>query len=93
MGHTHTDYWRTQWSKKESPSVTDVLTGVWLKATQPTPANPSAAKKSESDLAVTRISPMKTVSVRRSCLEDLKRLKDLLNDGVLTDEEFIQEKK
>lgn len=29
--------------------------------------------------------------MRRSCLEDLKRLKDLLEDGVLTEEEFADE--
>ena len=35
---------------------------------------------------------MKTATIRRSCLEDLKRLKDL-EDGVLTEDEFMEEKR
>ena len=36
---------------------------------------------------------MKTATVHRSCLEDLKRLKELLDEHVLTEEEFLQEKR
>ena len=32
---------------------------------------------------------VKSAQIHRSCLEDLKRLKDLLENGVLTEDEFI----
>lgn len=77
-------------SKKESQTVTDVIAGVLVKALQPHSASPGTKK---SDSAVAKISPMKTATIRRSCLEDLKRLKDLLEDGVLTEDEFMEEKR
>ena len=39
------------------------------------------------------ISPLKAVSLRRSCLEDLKKAKELHEDGVLSQEEFQEENK
>lgn len=39
------------------------------------------------------ISPLKAVSLRRSCLEDLKKAKELYEDEVLTKEEFEEEKR
>ena len=38
------------------------------------------------------ISPLKVASIRQSCLEDLKQLKNLLDDGILTEGEFLKEK-
>ena len=35
---------------------------------------------------------MKSATIRRSCLDDLKKLKDLHEDGVLTEEELREEK-
>jgi hypothetical protein len=37
-------------------------------------------------------SPMKKAALRRSCLEDLKKLNELLQEGVLTETEFANEK-
>ena len=39
------------------------------------------------------ISPLKAVSLRRSCLEDLKKAKELHEDGILSQEEFQEENK
>jgi len=39
-----------------------------------------------------KISPLKVTVIRRSCLEDLKNLKELFEDGVLTETEFTEEK-
>ena len=77
-------------SKKESRTATDVIAGVLVKALQPHSTSPGT-KISESSVA--KISPMKTATIRQSCLEDLKRLKDLLEDGVLTKDEFMEEKR
>ena len=38
-------------------------------------------------------SPLKAVSLRKSCLEDLKKTKELYKDEVLTKEEFEEEKR
>ena len=40
----------------------------------------------------TYTSPLKAAQLRRSCLEDLKKIKELYEDGVLTDEEFREQK-
>ena len=38
------------------------------------------------------VSPLRMTTIRRSCLQDLKMLKELLEDGVLTEIEFTEEK-
>ena len=38
------------------------------------------------------LSPLKAVSIRRSCLDDLKKAKELFEDEVLTEKEFQEEK-
>ena len=53
---------------------------------------PKSSSISEETSDSTKISPLKVASLRRSCLEDLKQLKDLLDDGVLTEIEFSNEK-
>lgn len=53
---------------------------------------PKSRSASEVISDSTKISPLKVASLRRSCLEDLKQLKDLLEDGVLTETEFTYEK-
>ena len=37
----------------------------------------------------THVSPMKSAQIRGSCLEDLKRVKELLEDGVLSEKKHI----
>ena len=44
-----------------------------------------------SDAQCARMSPIKASRVRRSCLEDLERLKKLL-EGILSEQEFSEEK-
>ena len=38
------------------------------------------------------LSPLKAISICRSCLDDLKKAKELYEDDVLTEEEFREEK-
>ena len=87
-------------AKPKKESIADALAGAAtavVKALQ----NPSTTTKApDSPVAVRhdicevkKVSPMKLASIRRSCLEDLKKLKELLEDGVLSDEEFAQEKR
>ena len=45
-----------------------------------------------SDAQCARMSPMKASRVRQSCLEDLERLKKLLEEGILSEQEFSEEK-
>jgi hypothetical protein len=40
----------------------------------------------------TYISPLTNSQLRRSCLEDLKKIKELHEEGVLTEEEFFEQK-
>lgn len=39
-----------------------------------------------------KLSPLKSAQLRRSCLEDLKSLKDLYQEAVLSEAEFVEEK-
>ena len=71
-------------------SLRHVIAGVLVKALQPHSTSPGTKK---SDSAVAKVSPVKTATIRQSCLEDLKRLKDLLEDGVLTEDEFMEEER
>jgi len=48
--------------------------------------------KEKSPTKVQGLSPLKAVSVRCSCLDDLKKAKELFEDNVLTEEEFKEEK-
>ena len=41
---------------------------------------------------IKKISPLKVVTLRRSCLDDLKRAKELYEEDILTDVEFHDEK-
>ena len=38
------------------------------------------------------ISPLTNSQLRRSCLEDLKKIKELHEEGILTEEEFFEQK-
>ena len=48
--------------------------------------------KENSPTKAQGLSPLKAVSIRRSCLDDLKKAKELFEDEVLTEEEFKEEK-
>lgn len=53
---------------------------------------PQTPPKSAYNQHVKKISPLKVVALRRSCLDNLKRAKDLYEEDVLTDAEFHDEK-
>ena len=76
-------------------SIADALAGAAtaiVKVLQPQEANTPKRISSATDRDKPKISPMKSATIRRSCLDDLKKLKDLHEDGVLTEEEFREEK-
>ena len=76
-------------SKKES--VTDALTGAATAVVKMIQSNSSGPATSASVSA--QISPLKAAQLRRGCLEDLKKVKELLEDNVLSQQEFDEEKK
>ena len=83
-------------SQPKKKSFAEVLSGAAstiAKAINPpsTIVSPARSTTNQGNV-VNNISPMKTTAIRRSCLEDLKKLKDLNEDCVLTDEEFDGEK-
>jgi len=61
-----------------------------VKACKPAPSSPNKVSNCSD---IKSISPLKLVSLRRSCLEDLKKTKELFEDEVLSKEEFEEEKK
>ena len=79
---------------KKDNSIAEALTGAATAVVKMLQGNAQSPKMSEHDtsLTTTTISPMKLAHLRRSCLEDLKRVKDLHDDGVLTDREYADEK-
>ena len=80
-------------SRKES--IADALAGAAtaiVKVLQPQKGNTPKRVPGAIDRDTPKISPMKSATIRRSCLDDLKKLKDLHEDGVLTEEEFREEK-
>ena len=79
--------------KQQKDTIADALVGAAtaiVKKLQPQDANTPKRVSSATDKP--KISPMKSATIRRSCLDDLKKLKDLHEDGVLTEEEFREEK-
>ena len=76
---------------KKKPSkegVTDVIAGAALAIVKAINTPP----KEKSPTKAQGLSPLKAVSIRRSCLDDLKKAKELFEDEVLTEEEFREEK-
>ena len=77
-------------NKKKAPKegVADLIAG----ATSAIVKTINTPAKEKSPTKVQGLSPMKAVSIRRSCLDDLKRAKELFEDNVLTDGDFKEEK-
>ena len=73
--------WQEKPSKKE---VADVIAGVALAIVKAINNPP----KEKSPTKGQGLSPLKAVSIHRSCLDDLNKAKELFEDGVLTEEEF-----
>ena len=81
--------------KKENP--VDALTGAATTVVKILQSNSNTVTVSshmppKTDSVRTGISPLKFAQLRRNCLEDLKRVKELWDDGVLTQEEFEEKK-
>ena len=77
-------------SKK--PNVATALAGA---ATAIVKALSGSPKKNISERVDegAKMSPLKMATLRRNCLDDLKKLKELFEDNVLSEEEFTEEKK
>ena len=73
-------------AKGKKESMSDAFAGA-AKAIVDVLKSPSRAPTSS------HVSPMKSAQLRRSCLEDLKKIKELFEDRVLSQEEFIEQKK
>ncbi len=82
---------------KPKESMTDVITGAATAVVKMLQSNgssdPSTPSSAASGPTSTYISPLKTAQLRRSCLDDLKKIKELHEDGVLTEVEYLEEKK
>lgn len=81
-------------TKPKNKDLTEALTGVAtsIVAALSTKPSPPANRTSREEHTATSISPLRSTTIRRSCLEDLKKLKELLEDGVLKEDEYMEEK-
>ena len=79
--------------KKESLSeaLTDAATAI-VRAVKPPAAVSPKSSPHPSSLSKATLSPNNQANLRRRYLEDLRTLSQLLNDGVLTDSEFQEQK-
>jgi len=64
--------------KKSKEGVADVIAGAAFAIVKAI----SQPVKEKSPTKVQGLSPLKAVSIRRSCLDDLKRVKELFEDNV-----------
>lgn len=82
--------------KPKKQNVTEALAGVATaiaKALNSSPGKSGRVSQISDEEGTRRISPLKVTTIRRNCLDDLKRLKDLLEDDILTEKEYEEEKK
>ena len=82
---------------KKKGNLVDALTGAATTVVKMLQSNANTVTVSshtppKTDSVRAGISPLKFAQLRRNCLEDLKRVKELWDDGVLTQEEFEEEK-
>ena len=63
-----------------------------FQASHTSPSSPTKCVSAKENTEPPKLSPMKYAQLRRSCLEDLKALKDLYQDDVLSQAEFTEEK-
>ena len=85
----------TSEKKGGKESFTKVLTRAAtsiVEALQQPKVSPVRQKHSDIDDQTSKVSPLRSTTIRRSCLDDLKKLKELLDDGVLDEEEYTDEK-
>jgi len=89
-GH-HTDYVTPLNKKSATEGVADVVAQAATAIVKA--CNPSSSPKLSDCADIKGISPLKLVSLQRSCLEDLNKTKELYEDDVLCKEEFEEEKR
>ena len=77
---------------KKKVSVADALTtaATALASAIKSPATPPKAVRTSTETG--KFSPMSGAKLRRSCLDDLKSLKELYQDAVITESEFAEQK-
>ncbi len=85
---------------KPKESMKDVITGAATAVVKMLQSNgskqqsdPSTLSSAASAPTSTYISPLKTAQLRWTCLDNLKKIKELHEDGVLTEMEYLEEKK
>lgn len=76
--------------KPRKQNVADTLSAAIVKAIK---GSPPRSETSSTDCENKKISPLKLTTIRRNCLDDLKRLKNLYEDDVLSEQEYAEEKK
>ena len=80
-------------SQSRKDSITDALTVVATAVVNALkPQEWTTPKRASADSSGVKVSPMRSVTIQRSCLDNLKKLKELYEDQVLTEEEFQEEK-
>lgn len=82
-------------SKKTKDTMKEALTGAAtavVKMLQSSSSERQVSERSPSTTSAYYASPLKTAQLRSSCLEDLKKIKELYEDGVLTEKEFMEQK-
>lgn len=80
--------------KPRKENVADVVSGAATAIVKAIKGSPPRSENSVTDEdGGKKISPLKLTNIRRNCLDDLKRLKELFEDDVLTEKEYIEEKK
>ena len=80
-------------SQSRKDNITDALTGMATAVVNALkPQECTTPKRASADSSGVKVSPMRSVTIQRSCLDDLKKLKVLHEDQVLTNEEFEEEK-
>lgn len=74
-------------------AVTEESTAIVNAINHPEVPQPQTPSKSANNQHVKKKSTLKVVALRRSCLDDLKRVKDLYEEDALTDAEFHDDKR
>ena len=78
-------------AKKDKDSVADIIAGAAVAVVQ-APINPSPSPPQSSSFPQDGISPGKKVNLHQQYLQQLKMIQSLRDDGILTLDEFQNEK-
>ena len=78
--------------KPRKNNVATALTGAASVIVQALSSSPRRGSRDENEGASAMMSPLKITTIRRNCLDDLKKLKEFYEDNILTQDEFSGEK-